>query len=176
MENIELSNLAKRILKNNGMGENIPCKKIRSGFNRTVFDIDNKYILKICYNVKREDDVKNEMKFFLENNYDFCPSLILFDSSKRVIPYIYTIEEKINGELLFHLWGTMSGRERENVLSKLVYALRIIHSKPVDKTYNPLTIIDSFNMELGKCESKQLFSINDLDYLKKLRDSFKEYL
>jgi hypothetical protein len=171
-----MEEMVKQILRHIGIDENVPCNRIRSGFNRSVFDIDNKYILKICTNVKRESDVRNEVSFFINNDYDFSPGLLVYDNSKTVIPYYYTIEEKIQGHNLFSLWGDMSEMQRYRILDNLVNILRIIHSKPYIGDYDQLSIMNNFNNELAQCKRMGLFSKEEIKYLLELSNSFEEYL
>ena len=177
MKDIELSEIVKKILEYKGI-KDAPFRRAKSGFNRSVFDIDNRYVLKICtnQNEEKEKDVLNEIDFFLNNDYDFAPFLITYDTSKMIVPYYYTIEEKIMGESLLYRWGNMTNKQRNETLEKLATILKKIHSKPDTTHFNALMLIDKFNNELNTCIEKHIFTSEQIDYLKRLRDSFVYYL
>ena len=58
METIE--NIA-LLFEDNSLGEIDSYYRINTGFNNMVFSINDKYILKICYNPDRESNFLNEI-------------------------------------------------------------------------------------------------------------------
>lgn len=176
MEKVDLQETVKQIMRYYGLPLELQSRRIRNGFNRAVFDIDNRFILKICTDSEREDEVRNEIDFFKNNHYDFAPNLLVEDQSKEIVPYLYTVEEKIQGKTLFAHWGNMSEAERYRVLAKLVSILKKIHSKPCESEFDPFTMVCKFNYDIAKCEEMGIFDKDQLKYLRDLRDSFSYYL
>ncbi len=77
-------------------------EKINIGFTNTVFNLNNHYISKICTNISNENAFKNEIDFYKRNkNNENIPKLIKYDVSKKEIPYIYEILEKLDGVSLY---------------------------------------------------------------------------
>lgn len=58
-------------------------EEINSGFNNTLFNINDKYVIKVCTNKELENTFKNEKDFYLSNK-DNCsiPKLYKYDDSK----------------------------------------------------------------------------------------------
>lgn len=106
--------------------ENINYNFIDSGFNNTIFDINNKYIVKINNNDLKS--FEKEIKFYQENyNKLYIPKLYKYDLSKTNVPVYYQIIEKINGKTLYYYWHDMNEFEREEIIKKLVTVLKDIH-------------------------------------------------
>ena len=64
MANNDLLKCLKIILKEYNLCDINECSKLNTGFNRAVFDIYDKFVLKICINQEKEQSFRNEMLFF----------------------------------------------------------------------------------------------------------------
>lgn len=71
VENLVLKRLeiAKKIVDSNKeiFGNKTDIKEINAGFNNNVFDINNKYVIKVCDNVEKENQFKVESNFYISN-------------------------------------------------------------------------------------------------------------
>jgi serine/threonine protein kinase len=116
--------------------KDILIEKLSVGFTNTVYNLDNKYILKICSNSENDKNFKKEIDFYIKNkNDELIPKLYYYDDSKKEIPYIYEIIEKINGVSLYNVWHLLDEKERKSVIKQLCDAMKFFHSnsgKPYD--------------------------------------------
>ena len=70
--------------------ENSIVKKINVGFTNTVYEVNDKYIVKICTNEDNEKNFENEITFYKENESNKnIPKLYKSDTSKEIIPFYY---------------------------------------------------------------------------------------
>ena len=163
------------VLKNNGfMSNNIV--PVQSGYNRLVFSIDDRYILKVCINPNYDFKAKNELHFHQDNKSEYFPNILVFDQSKTVIPYIYIIEEKASGENLFNCWSKLSSGEREDVLEQLLIILKKIH-KPIIYDESLVSgLLDMYSHNLFKTKSKHIFTNDEMLYLESLLPKFRDSL
>ncbi len=77
-------------LNTNLFGNNPIIKKINIGFTNTLYDVNNKYIVKICTDINNEKAFKNEINFYnLNKNNDLIPRLYLSSINKKDIPNFY---------------------------------------------------------------------------------------
>lgn len=122
---------AKKIVESNkeifGTKEH-QISEINAGFNNDIFDIDDKFIIKVCANLDKESEFEKEASFY-EANADSknLPRLFLYDDSKKVVPYVYEIMEKIHGKSLYYYWYKMNEDEREQTIKNIVDILKVIH-------------------------------------------------
>ena len=142
--------------------------KLKKGFSRLVFSVNDKYVIKICVNQAKENQMQNEKDFYINNKAIYTPNLIIFDDSKKILPYIYSIEQKINGKNLFELWPKFNQTSKERFLDELVKILKLIHQPIIINDEKRLEIISKFNLLLDKCISKNIFSCDEIKYLKQL--------
>ena len=107
-----------RIVQYYGLGNLNNIKVINSGFNRVVFDIDNEYILKIWINHDKEKGIENEIKFRNnnKNNQQQYPKAIMLDDSKKIIPYVFIVEEKLRGKNLFKVWEQLELKQKQLIM------------------------------------------------------------
>ena len=73
-----MENIIKNIIKlnNNIFVENPKVKKINVGFTNTIYDVDNKFIIKVCTNINNEENFKKEIEFYKANkNNNLIPKL-----------------------------------------------------------------------------------------------------
>ena len=110
--------------------------EINAGFNNDIFNIDDKYIIKVCANKNLEDKFDKEANFYNKNKSTiFIPKLYRYDNTKSIVPFIYEIIQKVNGKSLYYYWYKMNEEEREETIRDVVKILKEIH-KPVEETYD----------------------------------------
>ncbi len=137
-------------------GEN-EVEEINAGFNNTVFKVDDKYIIKVC---GRDDDnqFKVEADFYHENDSnEEVPKLYKYDDSKTVIPYVYEIMEKVEGESLYYYWYKMNEAERENIIKRIVEVMKSIHKKD----YEGYDWVEKVKGEVQECFNECIDMFND---------------
>lgn len=172
-----MENLIKELVNkySNVFGNNPSINKINVGFTNTLYNIDDKYILKICTNIDNENSFRNEISFY-ENNQDnpYIPKFILGDTSKNDIPYYYEILEKVEGVSLYNIWHTLKETEREDIIKQLCTALKGFHyskKEPYDwLKYQQ----DLFTKYYSK--TKELFNNKDQLIIENAYDEFNKYL
>ena len=166
----ELYVLAREILKANGFDSNINIVPINLGFNRTIYNIDNNYILKICLKPKKEKDTVNEINFLENDKNSFHPQILHFDITKQVFPFIYSIEEYVKGKPLFEVWDNLSSDNRIKILKKISLYMKQIHNK--NSNHNCINLLENeFNKYINLLEN--YLSLEKLNYLKELVDIIK---
>lgn len=124
--------MAKKIAESNKdiFGNIESIEEINAGFNNSIFCINNKYIIKVCGNDEKENLFDVEVNFYNSNNdNDSIPKLYRYDKSKKIIPHVYEIIEKVSGKSLYYYWYKMPESEREKTIQKLIKVLKRIHSK-----------------------------------------------
>lgn len=105
---------------------------INAGFYNNVFNIDDKYIIKIC-DKSSEEKFDIEAEFYEKNKASkHIPKFYRYDKSKRIINSVYEIIEKIEGKSLYYYWYKMSEPEREDTIKELVDIFKDIHKNIVD--------------------------------------------
>lgn len=105
-------------------------EEINAGFNNSIFNINGKYIIKVCGDPKKEKLFDIEANFYNSNqNNENIPILYRYDNSKNVVPYVYEIIEKVNGQSVYYHWYKMNEQEREEFVKELVVVLKRVHSK-----------------------------------------------
>lgn len=166
------------ILKQNKslFGEYKKILKINIGFTNTIYNVDDKYIIKICTDLNNEEKFKKEINFYNSNNYDFIPKLYFASTDKIDIPYMYEIIEKIDGVPLFDIWHTFSEELREETIKKLCEIMKKLHSN-IGESYDWVKktsdlFVDVFN----KAKSLNLFDEEELKLLEKAYAYFPKFL
>lgn len=105
-------------------------EEINAGFNNSIFNINGKYIIKVCGDTDKEKLFDIEANFYNSNqDNENIPILYRYDKSKNVIPYVYEIIEKVNGQSVYYQWYKMNEQEREKFIKELIAVLKNIHSK-----------------------------------------------
>jgi len=170
-----LINYVVEICNKNGLGKVWSCKRQNIGFNRVVYNVNNMFVIKICINYEKEAGIINEIQYYIDNPNYFNPKLITYDISKTTIPYIYTIEEKINGNNLFNVWGNLNEIQREYCLNELVQILKKIH-KPTEHKNEAITkMFLKYDEYLNRLKLSNLLSTNQISYLGELRNILTFY-
>lgn len=124
--------LAKKIVEGNKniFGNVLNISEINAGFNNSIFDIDNKYIIKICENTNNDNLFDVEYNFYIENsNNKNIPKLYKYDKTKEIVPYVYEILEKVQGKTIYYYWYKMNETEREKLIKEIVKIIKNLHSK-----------------------------------------------
>ena len=159
----------------NVFGDNPSIEKINVGFTNTLYDIDNKYILKVCTDLNNEPSFNNEIDFY-KNNIDnkYIPKLLLSDTSKIDIPYLYEVLEKVEGVSLYNVWHTLTESTREDIIKQLCTALKGFH-KDKKPSYDWLEYQQNvFNEYYLK--TKDLFKSEEQEIIEEAYNEFYKYL
>lgn len=172
-----MNNILDKILKINRdiFGDNYNIEKINVGFTNTIYNVDNKYIIKICTNIENEENFKREIDFYNHNkNNSLIPKLYYYDITKENVSYLYEIIEKINGESLYNVWHKLSEEEREKIIKQLCSAMESIHSNKGESydwnKYISNKFISIFN------KAKKLLNEDELKKLEDAYNTFSSYL
>ena len=174
MENIvrDIVNKNKEII-----GDNPSINKINIGFTNTIYNVDDKYIIKICSDTNNEEKFKKEISFY-ENNKDneLIPKLYYSSVDKTDIPYMYEIIEKVKGVTLYNVWHKLDESEREEIIKQLCDAMKKFHSnKSEGYDWNKKTkklFIELFD----KANKQDLFNEKEKKLLEYSYSKFDKYL
>ena len=165
--------MGKLIAENNIeiLGNIKTISEINAGFNNTIFDVNDKYIIKVCGNKDYENLFDVENNFYNEyKTKSFIPKLYKYDKSKIIVPFVYEIIEKIDGKSIYYYWYKWNEIERENFIKDLVECLNSIHvHKSVNDDWkNKIKneVINNFN----KCS--EFFSEEEITMIKKSFDLY----
>ena len=158
-------------------GDTPQIYKINIGFTNTLYNINNKYIIKICTNVNNEKNFKKEINFYNSNKENaLIPKLFFSDTKKSIIPYMYEILEKIDGVSLYDIWHKLNESEREDIIRQLCDAMKKFHSnkgKPYDWAKR---ISDLFIKLSKKAKESNLFSNKEFNLLDEAYSKFSKLL
>jgi serine/threonine protein kinase len=168
------------IIMNKQLGlfeDNPNVEKINVGFTNTIYNVNNKYIIKICSDTNNEPKFQKEIDFYNANkDNNLIPKLYYSDTSKQDIPYFYEILEKIGGVTLYNVWHTLSETEREDVIRQLCDAMKKMHSN-VGKTYDWLEYNkNEYNKSIDKVIGEHLLTEEELNILNQAYSLFDKYL
>lgn len=158
-------------------GKNPNIEKINVGFTNTIYDVDNKFIIKICTNINNEENFKKEIEFYKSNiNNDLIPKLYYSSTDKKEIPYFYEIIEKVEGVTLYNVWHTFSEEQREDVIRQVCDAMKIMHSNK-GKSYNWMEYLKNiFIPLLEQAKDKKIFDDEQINLLENVYRCFEQYL
>lgn len=169
--------LAERIVNGNEQifGNNShTITEINAGFNNDLFDVDNKFIIKVCGNGK-EEKFENENQFYIQNsNSTHIPKQYKFDNTKTVVDSVYEIISKIEGKSLYYYWYKMNETEREAVIKELVEILKEIHKSKCEP-YNWTNFIKSQILDSYK-KTKSYFSVEEQELIENSFSKYDKYL
>ena len=169
--------LARKITEANQdiFGNISKIEEVNAGFNNSIFDVNDTFIIKVCDNIEKEKLFDTEANFYNSNkDNNNIPTLYKFDKSKSVIPYVYEIIEKVNGKTVYYHWYKMNEQDREKLIQKIVKILQKVHLKNYPE-YNwseniKNKILDSFN------QTTDMFSEEEKDIILKSLDKYDEIL
>lgn len=168
---------AEEIIKGNLdiFGREYTFDEVNSGFNNTIFEVNNKYIIKVCSNKGKEDKFDVEYKFYIKNSSNQnIPKLYKYDNSKKIVPYYYEIIEKVKGKTLYYFWYEMSEDIREKIIKKIVNVVKDIHKLRYDG-YDFASSIKNEVLENYK-KSKVSFNKEEAKLLEKSIELYDEIL
>ncbi len=162
-------------IHNNLFGNNPTIVKVNVGFTNTIFTINDKFIIKICSDLNNEPKFIKEINFYNSNkNNDLIPKLYYSDISKKDIPYMYEIIEKVSGVSLFNVWHKLDELQRENIIKQLCLAMKKFHSNTGEKYDWSLKTKNIFMDAYNK--TKHLFNKDEQHLLEKAYNNFDKYL
>ncbi len=159
-----------------GLDQISKMEQISIGFNNLLFNIDDRYVLKVCATTNGEPNVLNEISFYNSSNYDFHPQLISFNTNKNNFPYIFILLEKVKGTNLVDVWGSIDIKERQEIISKITDIMKKLHSvKGTDSNY-----FVNFNLKIKnyieRLANEGYLSTAEIDYLLNLSNVFENYI
>ena len=174
-----MNNIVNKLLEKHKdlFGNNPIVNKINIGFTNTIYNVDNKYIIKICSNTNNEESFKKEIDFYNKNkDNEYIPSLYYSDITKEDIPYMYEILEKIEGITLYHTWHLLSEDKRENIIKQLCSFMKQMHTNKCEYydwiKYNKNIFIDLYE----KAKNKNIFTEEEMNTINKAYSLFDKYL
>lgn len=158
-------------------GDNLTIKKVNVGFTNTIYNVNDKYIIKICSDIKNESNFQKEINFYNTNkDNNLIPKLYYSDNSKNEIPYYYEILEKIEGVTLYNVWHTFRENEREEIIKQLCEAMKKMHSN-IGEYYNWSEYNKKrFNKLLDEVKKQKLFNDDKIEILNKVYSLSDKYL
>lgn len=169
--------IGKQIVENNKnlIGNIVNIKEINSGFNNTLFNVNDKYVIKVCTNRELESEFKVEYNFYINNKDNKnIPVLYKYDNSKKEVPFIYEIMEKIDGNTLYYYWYKMNELERENTIKNLIEIIKKFHKK-INSNYDwSKSIKEEIFFKINEC--KELFDTIDYNMIIESLEKYDEYL
>lgn len=124
--------LAKKIANSNIdiLGKVQKIEEINAGFNNSIFCINDTFIIKVCGNINDEKLFDTESHFYKSNaDNENIPKLYEYDNTKKIVPFVYEIIEKINGKSVYYHWYKMNEKQREKLIENIVIALQKIHKE-----------------------------------------------
>ena len=150
-------------------------EEINAGYNNTIFNVNDKYVIKVCTKQELENKFEVEHEFYLSNEDNiYIPKLYKYDDSKSDCDYVYEIIEMLEGKTLYYYWYKMNENEREDIIKKVIDIVKQIHLVNA-KEYDWAAKIETDVRELiEKC--KELFSSEDYEIIIKSLDNYKEIL
>lgn len=176
LRNTRLKEAEKIISSNEQIFGNTPhtITEIDSGFNNTLFDVDNKYIIKVCGD-NNENKFEKENQFYVENsNSSHIPKLYKYDNTKTITNSVYEIISKINGKTLYYYWYKMTEIQKEETIKQIVTIVKEIHNTKCE-SYNWTNYIKSKIIDAYK-NTQQYFSIEEQEILEKSFEEYDKYL
>lgn len=169
--------IAEKIIKGNFdiFGKEYIFNEINSGFNNTIFEVNNKYIIKICNNEEKEEKFDTEYNFYVKNSSNpNIPKLYKYDKSKKIVTFVHEIIEKVDGKTLYYFWYKMNEKEREEIIKKIIDIMKNMHMKRYDGcdfAYKiKAEVMDSFQ------KAKDMFGKEEIEILKKSFEFYDEIL
>ena len=174
-----MKEILEKIVKENKslLGENPSITRINTGFTNTIYNINNKFILKICTQKENEEKFIKEVNFYKANKEnELIPRLYISNTKKDKIPYMYEIIEKIEGNTLYDVWHTLSETTREEIIKQLCEAMKEFHkNKGPVMDWNKKTS-ELYTNLLNKAKKMNIFSKDELKLLDQAYKRFPELL
>ncbi len=148
-------------------------QKIEIGFTNAVFSINNKYILKVCKDIKNENRFEKEVFFYeLFKDKIPIPKLIIYDETKKLCDFKFIIYPKIKGDNLYAIWHILNDDERKHIVKQICGFLRIINNASLEDfttTFNLQSkpnwqkiIVNKIHDSLLKIESENILDTESI--------------
>lgn len=174
-----MEEIIKKIVKQNEslLGSNPQVSRINVGFTNTLYNVDDKFIIKICTDESNEEKFKKEISFYNSNkDNELIPKLYSSSVMKTDIPYMYEVLEKIDGVALYDVWHTLQESEREVIIKQLCDALKKFHSNKGESYDWVKRTSDLFISLYQKAKEDNIFSPEELAQLGEAYNRFPELL
>ena len=171
-------NIEKLIIKYSELfGENPIITKVNVGFTNTIYNINDKFIIKICTNENNRESFLNEIEFYNKNkDNDLIPVLYSSDITKETIPYYYEILQKIDGISLYNIWHNLSEEERENIVVQLTDYMKDLHLNVGEKYDWSNYIKNKFLLNYKKVKGLSILTEEERQLLEYSYSKFDKYL
>ena len=158
-------------------GQYKSINRINIGFTNTLFNVDDKYIVKICTDINNEAKFRKEIDFYNANKDNaLIPKMYYASTDKTNVPYMYEILEKVEGVALYDVWHTFSEEQREEVIRQLCEAMKQFHSNKGEKYDWIKRTSDLFIGLYEKAKLLNLFTSEEFELLDKAFTRFPELL
>lgn len=174
-----MEEIIKKIVKQNEslLGSNPQVSRINIGFTNTLYNVDDKFIIKICTDESNEEKFKKEINFYNSNkDNELIPKLYSSSIIKTDIPYMYEVLEKIDGVSLYDVWHTLQESEREETIKQLCDAMKRFHSNKGEPYDWVKRTSDLFIGLYQKAKKDSIFSPEELSRLDEAYSKFPELL
>ncbi len=173
LENLE--EIAKTIFEINNLGVINSIEKINIGFNNSIYCVNDEYIIKICKKEEKEKGIKQEIDFYQYSVHNFHPKLIASDLTKKEVPFIYLVEESIEGINLYDVWTKLSNSQKKEILIQLLGIMKLLHKRRINNKEGLFKIMKSYSNYLEKAKTSSLFSQSQVEYLQELELVIPQY-
>lgn len=148
-----MKEIVKKILEKENIKFNF-ITKAKSGFTNFVFFVDDKFVVKLSKDEKTKEKLEKEISIYKNLNLDFIPKFI---SSGTYENYTFLIINKIIGNSLYSIWGTLSNDERNNCIRQIAKILKTFNQQDysfLDSKYKNLNWIDHISKILKEKSNK----------------------
>lgn len=174
-----MDQIINKIIKDNEslFGINPKVTRINIGFTNTLFNVDDKYIIKVCTNADNEEKFQKEINFYNSNkDNELIPKLYLSSVDKKDASYMYEVLEKIDGVALYDVWHTLSETQREEIIKQLCDAMKKFHSNK-SEAYDWVKKTSDLYLSLyQKAKEANLFTPDEFNLLDEAYSMFPELL
>lgn len=151
--------IANNIFSKNELPDVHSIRKLEVGFTNEVYEINDRYILKVCGKKGGEENFNREATLYeyFSGNLP-VPELINFDDSKKLHHKSFMICYKITGENLYNVWHTYTNTQRRDVVKQLCGLLKIINETSLAElpAGNGLGKVESWKYEIVSLTDKHL--------------------
>jgi Phosphotransferase enzyme family. len=174
----DMENLIKNILEKHNINYK-KISKINIGFTNETYNIDNKYIVKLCVHDFNENRFKNEVNFIEKNQgKKYVLTLLNFNIKKHSFSHYYEVFEKFEGTTLYNVWHLLTETERESVIKQLCDFMKDIHSfNQTGYVYDWNKFIsDEIEFYIKKANRINYFSYEELQMIESAKLLFCKYL
>ena len=159
------------------LGNNPKFTRINIGFTNALYNVDDKYIIKVCTDYSNEGKFQKEINFYNSNkDNELISKLFISDTSKKNVPYMYEILEKIDGVTLYDVWHILSETQREDIIRQLCDAMKKFHSNKGESYDWVKRTSDLYISLYQKAKDNSLFSEEEFSKLDLAYSMFPDLL